>query len=87
MEEDVDLVLKGLSDFLIFDNLSLNSFSYSTFSNAVPFKVRFPNSTGADHQLLNPNASSSSRLAKDRPLSSVMDRHDFASSLMTSSVS
>ena len=87
MEGDVDLVLRMLYDFLIFDNLSLGSFLYSTFSNAIRFKVHFPISTGADRQLLNPNASSSSKLAKDRPLSSVMDRHDFASSLMTSSVS
>ena len=85
MEGDVDLVLRMLYDFLIFDNLSLGSFLYSTFSNTVQFKVHFPNSTGADHQFGNPNASSSSELGMDRPLSSVSDRHDFASSLMTES--
>ena len=85
MEGDVDLILKNVSDILILDNLSLFSISYSTFSNAVQLTVHFPNSTGADRQFGNPNASS--KAAKDRPLSSLMDRHDFESSLMTSSVS
>ncbi len=81
MEGDVDLVLEKMSDFLILDNLSLCTVSYSTFPKAVQFSVLFPNPTGADRQLLNLNASSLSELTKDR---SVMDRHNFASSLMAS---
>ena len=85
VEGVVDLELKKVSDFSILDNLSRSSILYSTFPKAVHFSVLFPNSTGADHQLANSNASSSSELAKDRPLSSGMDRHEAPSSLMTSS--
>jgi hypothetical protein len=74
VEGDVDFVLKNMSDVSILDNLSLRTFSYSTFPKQVRFSVLFPSPTGADRQFRNLNTSSSSRLSTDRPLFIVMDR-------------